>query len=204
MVAAREYRVLVHGFTQALLERDLPRALLTDDRKAMLAGEFREAAACLGIVHRTTPAHSPYQNGKQEKFWAHVEERLMAMPEGVTDLSLALSDRNTEACVQTESHRKPHGKKGQLPMSASWLARTSRARARRGRILPAHLRSVSQTCNARATVCSRCSGSVTRNPTATATHAGSRCTRQEERGRESFLRIPFRLPTRSTLRGGRP
>lgn len=107
---------LAHGFIQALLKRGLPRALLTDNGAAMLAGEFREGLARLGIVHRTTLAHSPYQNGKQENFWAQVEGRLMAMLEGVTDLGLALLNRTTQAWVEMEYHRKPHGETGQPPI----------------------------------------------------------------------------------------
>jgi putative transposase len=107
---------LVHGFTQALLKRGLPRALLTDNGSAMLSAEFREGLARLGIVHHTTLSHSPYQNGKQENFWAQVEGRLMAMLEGVADLSLALLNRATQAWVEMEYHRTPHSETGQLPI----------------------------------------------------------------------------------------
>jgi putative transposase len=107
---------LVHGFTQALLKRGLPRALLTDNGSAMLSAEFREGLARLGIVHQTTLPHSPYQNGKQENFWAQLEGRLMAMLEGVADLSLALLNRATQAWVEMEYHRTPHSETGQLPI----------------------------------------------------------------------------------------
>jgi putative transposase len=107
---------LVHGFTQALLKRGLPRALLTDNGAAMLAAEFREGLTRLGIVHHTTLPHSPYQNGKQENFWAQVEGRLLAMLEGVSDLSLALLNRATQAWVEMEYQRRPHGETGQLPI----------------------------------------------------------------------------------------
>jgi len=33
-------------------------------------------------------AYSPYQNAKQETFWATVEGRLMVMLEGLTELTL--------------------------------------------------------------------------------------------------------------------
>ena len=62
---------LVHGLTQALLKRGLPRALLTDNGAAMLAAETQEGLARLGIVHETTLPYAAYQNGKQEVFWAH-------------------------------------------------------------------------------------------------------------------------------------
>jgi hypothetical protein len=38
-------------------------------------------------VHRGTLPYSPYQNAKQEAFWGPVEGRLMAMFEGVPDLT---------------------------------------------------------------------------------------------------------------------
>lgn len=107
---------LVHGLCQAILKRGLPRALLTDNGAAMLAGETREGLTRLGIVHHTTLPHSPYQNGKQENFWTQIEGRLMAMLEGVGELSLALLNRSTQAWVEVEYHRRRHGETGQAPI----------------------------------------------------------------------------------------
>jgi len=108
---------LVHGLCQAILKRGLPRALLSDNGAAMLAAETREGLGRLGIVHHTTLPHSPYQNGKQENFWTQIEGRLMAMLEGVGDLSLALLNRSTQACVEMEYHRRRHGETGQTPIA---------------------------------------------------------------------------------------
>lgn len=107
---------LVHGLCQAIQKRGLPRALLTDNGAAMLAAETREGLTRLGIVHHTTLPHSPYQNGKQEHFWTQIEGRLMAMLEGVADLSLALLNRSTQAWVEMEYHRRRHGETGQTPI----------------------------------------------------------------------------------------
>jgi transposase InsO family protein len=107
---------LVHGLSQAIMKRGLPRALLTDNGSAMIAAETREGLARLGIVHHTTLPHSPYQNGKQENFWTQIEGRLMAMLEGVQDLPLALLNRCTQAWVELEYHRRPHGETGQPPL----------------------------------------------------------------------------------------
>lgn len=52
--------------SQALQRRGLPRAIMTDNGTAMKAGEFTKGLARLGILHKTTLAYSPYQNGKQE------------------------------------------------------------------------------------------------------------------------------------------
>ena len=78
---------LVHALTQAILKRGLPRALMSDNGAAMLAGETTNGLARLGVVHQTTLPYSPYQNAKQESFWARVESRLMAMLEGEAQLS---------------------------------------------------------------------------------------------------------------------
>jgi transposase InsO family protein len=82
---------LVHGFSQALQRRGLPRALMTDNGAAMMAEEFGAGLHQLGILHQTTLPYSPYQNAKQESFWGRVEGRLMAMLEGVAELSLELA-----------------------------------------------------------------------------------------------------------------
>src|SRR6266478_3641355 len=80
---------LVHGLSQAIQKRGLPRALLTDNGAAMVAEEVTEGLLRLGIVHERTLPYSPYQNGKQESFWGTLEGRLMTMLEGVAELSLA-------------------------------------------------------------------------------------------------------------------
>jgi transposase InsO family protein len=59
---------LVHGLSQAIQKRGLPRALLTDNGSAMVAEEVTEGLARLGILHERTLPYSPYQNGKQEAF----------------------------------------------------------------------------------------------------------------------------------------
>lgn len=99
---------LVHGLSQAIQKRGLPRALLTDNGPAMLADEFREGLLRLGIVHERTLAYSPYQNGKQEAFWSTLEGRLMAMLEGVAELTLAFLNQATQAWVEIDYHRAPH------------------------------------------------------------------------------------------------
>jgi putative transposase len=53
---------LVHGLSQAIQKRGLPRALLTDNGPAMVAEEVTEGLLRLGIVHDRTLPYSPYQN----------------------------------------------------------------------------------------------------------------------------------------------
>ncbi len=107
---------LVHGLTQAIQKRGLPRALLTDNGAAMLAAEVRQGLETLGIVHETTLPYSPYQNAKQEVFWAQVEGRLLAMLEGETDLTLERLNTATQAWVELEYHRARHRELGGTPL----------------------------------------------------------------------------------------
>jgi putative transposase len=98
----------VHGLTQALLRRGMPRALMTDQGPAMMADEVTQGLLRLGIVHRPTLPYSPHQNAKQEVFWARLEERLMAMLEGVAPLTLDFLNRATLAWVEREYHLSLH------------------------------------------------------------------------------------------------
>lgn len=107
---------LVHGLSQAFQKRGLPRAALMDNGAAMIAEELKAGFLILGIVHETTLPYSPYQNGKQECFWATLEGRLMAMLEGVKDLTLALLQEATQAWVELEYNRTPHSETGEKPI----------------------------------------------------------------------------------------
>jgi len=109
---------LCHGLAQALLKRSVPRALMTDNGGAMLAAETTQGLARLGILHETTLPYSPYQNGKQEKFWTQIEGRLLPMLEGVADLSLRQLNDATQAWVEMEYNRKEHSELGQSPLAA--------------------------------------------------------------------------------------
>ena len=107
---------LVHGVMQALQKRGLPRALMTDNGAAMISGEFTQGLERLSILHQPTLPYSPYQNAKQEVFWAQVEGRLMAMMEGVSDLTLEQINKATIAWVEFEYHRKMHSETNATPL----------------------------------------------------------------------------------------
>jgi len=119
----------VHGLGQAIQKRGLPRALLTDNGAAMCAAESTEGLGRLGVVHELTLPYSPYQNAKQEIFWAVIEGRLMAMLEGVPDLTLGALNEATQAWVEMEYHRTLHSEIGSTPLerylSAPHLGRPS-------------------------------------------------------------------------------
>jgi transposase InsO family protein len=99
---------LVHGVSQAIQKRGLPRAIMSDNGPAMIADEVTEGLLRLGIVHEKTLPYSPYQNGKQESFWATLEGRLMEMLDGYPDLTLDFLNEVTQAWVEIEYNRTVH------------------------------------------------------------------------------------------------
>ena len=99
---------LVHGLSQAIQKRGLPRALLSDNGSAMIADETTEGLLRLGIVHERTLPYSPYQNGKQESFWGHLEGRLMEMLDNVAELTLEFLNTATQAWAEMEYNRAVH------------------------------------------------------------------------------------------------
>jgi putative transposase len=107
---------LVHGLCQAFLKRGLPRALMTDNGAAMTAAETKEGLSRLSILHETTLAYSPYQNGKQESFWGQIEGRPLAMLEHYQNLTLAFLNEATQAWVEMEYQRKVHSETAQTPL----------------------------------------------------------------------------------------
>lgn len=108
--------IFIHGLSQAIAKRGLPRGLLTDNGSPMIAGETTEGLARLGVVHHTTLPYSPEQNAKQEVFWAQVEGRLIAMLEGEPNLTLALLNTATQAWAEGEYQRKRHDELGCSPL----------------------------------------------------------------------------------------
>jgi len=99
---------LFHGLSQAFHKRGLPRSLMTDNGAAMLADETQKGLPRLGIIHETTLAYSPYQNGKQEAFWGQLEGRLMAMLKRVEPLTLEFLNTACQAWVEQEYNRSVH------------------------------------------------------------------------------------------------
>lgn len=114
-------RTLVHGLEQAFLKRGLPRALMSDRGRAELAAEVTEGLARLGVMHQPTLPYSPYQNAKQERFWGHVEGRLLAMLEGVDPLTLEVLNEATQAWVELDYNREVHSETKETPVER-WRA----------------------------------------------------------------------------------
>ena len=107
---------LVHGLTQAISRRGVPRSALHDNGSAMRAAETLGGLSRLGIESAPTLPYSPYQNGKQEVFWGQVEGRLMAMLEGVEHLTLPFLNKATQAWVEGEYNGSTHDELGCSPI----------------------------------------------------------------------------------------
>ncbi len=107
---------LVHGLCQGFQKVALPRALMTDNGGAMQAEEFVAGLHTLGILHEPTLPYSPYQNAKQEVFWASVEGRLMAMLEGVEALTLERLNEITQVWVHGDYQLRVHAEIATSPL----------------------------------------------------------------------------------------
>jgi transposase InsO family protein len=108
---------LYHGLIQAFAKRGLPRSLMTDNGAAMLAHETKNGLLRLGIIHETTLAYSPYQNGKQEAFWSQLEGRLIKMLSRVKPLTLDFLNHSCQAWIEMEYNRSRHEETGQIPLN---------------------------------------------------------------------------------------
>jgi transposase InsO family protein len=113
---AEQAEDLVHGLCQAFEKRGLPRRVLMDNGSAMVAQEVVEGFARLSILQDFTLPYSPFQNGKEEVFWAQLEGRLMAMLEGVKELSLAFLNEASQAWVELEYNRRENEETGEKPI----------------------------------------------------------------------------------------
>jgi transposase InsO family protein len=116
-LGAERADIVAHCLSQAFQKRGLPRLLMTDGGSGMNAEEIIEGLNRLGIVHEKTLPYSPYVNGKIESMWTQVEGRLMAMLEGVPDLTLSFLNEATQAWVEFEYNRKVHNETGEAPVS---------------------------------------------------------------------------------------
>lgn len=99
---------LVHSFSQAVLKRGLPRSFLSDNGGPFVSHEFTQGLTRLSIKIDNTLPYSPWQNGKQERFFGTVEGRLMSMLENKKDLTLKELNDYTVAWIEMEYHRTVH------------------------------------------------------------------------------------------------
>jgi transposase InsO family protein len=114
---AESAETLVHGLTQAIQKRGLPRALMTDNGSAMIAAEVQEGLARLSIAYNPTLPYSAYQNAKMEVVWGPLEGRFVAMLQNVAELRLDFLNDATQAYVEMEYNRKVHDEIGVAPLT---------------------------------------------------------------------------------------
>ena len=107
---------LVHGLSQAIQKRKLPRSTLSDNGGAMIAAETVQGCEQLSILQYLTLARSPEQNGKQEHFWTRIEGRLIPMLEGEPALTLEMLNTATQAWIEQEYHHTIHDELGKTPL----------------------------------------------------------------------------------------
>lgn len=109
-------QTLCHALWQAILRFGVPLALLSDNGAPMTSEETTNGLARLGVVHYTTLPYSPHQNGKQETWFASLEGRLMAMLDGVQDLTLRRLNDLTSAWILHDYNRREHRELGMSPL----------------------------------------------------------------------------------------
>jgi hypothetical protein len=90
---------------------------MSDNGAAMRSEEFTQWLARLGIVHEFTLEYSPYQNGKQEKFWQQIEGRLLPMLEDVQPLTLNTLNDLTLIWLEGEYHHSIHSEINTTPIA---------------------------------------------------------------------------------------
>ena len=93
-----------HGLSQGIQKRGVPRALMTDNGGAETAAEVEQGLSRLGITHELILPYSPYQNAKQEVFWALIEGRLVPMLEGVKERPWCTTPIEAESSLGPDSH----------------------------------------------------------------------------------------------------
>jgi len=106
----------VHGLSQAMQKRGLPRAIMCDNGAAMKSEEYISGLHHLGILAEHILPYSPYMNGKKECFWGSVEGRLMALLESLKELTLAQLNYLTQVWVEQDYHHKKHSDIGTTPI----------------------------------------------------------------------------------------
>lgn len=108
--------VFVHGLTQAFYRMGLPRALMTDNGSAMVAGEVTHGLDDLGVMAITTVPRTPEQNAKIERLWGTIEGGLLAMLDPDTPLDLTTLNTILHAWIGPGYHSVVHRELRTTPM----------------------------------------------------------------------------------------
>jgi len=110
-------RSIVHRLSQAFMKRGLPRSGYHDNGAAMIAAEFTEGLARLGVIDSRTLPYSPYEHEDRSAVGAVVETQLMAMLENIDDLTLEALNEATLAWAEYGYNRAVHSQTAQTALA---------------------------------------------------------------------------------------
>ena len=107
---------ILRALLDAIERHGLPRAVRTDNDGALTSRLFALALAVLGIRHQRTEPHCPWMNGRVERFFGTLKEKLNAWAvDGQEQLNLALGDFRT-----WYNHVRPHQHLGGRTPVEAW------------------------------------------------------------------------------------
>ncbi len=106
---------ILRALLDAMERHGVPRAIRTDNDGAFTTRLFAFALALLGIQHQRTEPHCPWMNGRVERFFGTLKEKLNGWAvDGHEQLNLALGDFRT-----WYNHVRPHQHlSGRTPVEA--------------------------------------------------------------------------------------
>lgn len=108
-------REMSHTFSQGGGKCGLPIGVYTDNGAGMIAAEFQEGLAALGVQLHFTEVRTPEQNGKIERFWGTLESQLMHMIPQNQPITLAELNRYTTAWILQDYHKSIHSELKETP-----------------------------------------------------------------------------------------
>jgi putative transposase len=114
---------ILRALLDAIEQHGRPRAIRTDNEAIFTSPLFRFALAILGIRHQRTELHCPWMNGRVERFFGTLKQKLDGWAvDGREQLDLALGDFRT-----WYNHVRPHQHLGGRTPFEAWQAIDPRA-----------------------------------------------------------------------------
>jgi len=108
---------ILRALIETLQRYGKPRAIRTDNEAVFTSRLFRSALALLRIRHQRTALHCPWQNGRVERFFRTLKEKLDRWAvDGTEQLELALGDFRT-----WYNHVRPHQHLGGATPAEAWV-----------------------------------------------------------------------------------
>jgi len=113
---SKSSRVLIRKLIEAIERHGKPRAVRTDNEAVFTSSLFRLALFLLGIRHQRTEPHCPWQNGRVERFFGTLKEKLDQL---AVDSFEALSRALAEFRFYY-NHVRPHQNLGGRTPAEAW------------------------------------------------------------------------------------